>query len=351
VNPISTGTTKFIDVLNKTIDGVPQTDPNWPTSASGQTIGIHELGGGTGASWLELTFHGQSWGANGGAVFNLSTNTWSLVTNGDWYWSGHAAMGNGRYVNASGSIDGRDSRGMVTRDPDNLMNSSNYAFVGQPPNTLNQWCDSEHTSWLNSMTNPGAPIFQSRYSVTSPCQFAWSGEITAAAVDGSNTVWRFAHNHTTATCYYGEGFPQVSNDGKWLLFSSYWDGGLGADTAFGCTTRIDTFIVDLTGQTVQAPPPPPPPPSVPPTITTTSLPDGVQNSPYAATLAATGGTAPYTWSITTGALPNGLSLGSNGTISGTPRGITEKTTFTVQVLDSAAQKTTATLSIAIRRKR
>jgi hypothetical protein len=67
-------------------------------------------------------------------------------------------------------------------------------------------------------------------------------------VDGSNTVWRFAHNHSAASCYFGQGFAQISNDGKWALFSSYWDGLLGPDTSFGCSTRIDTFIVQLSEQ-------------------------------------------------------------------------------------------------------
>ena len=246
VNPVSPSVNKFIDVYNKTINGVPQGDPNWPTSAAGKIIGIHDIAGGTGASWLEVTFHQQSWGGNGGAVLNLATNTWSLLTNADIYWSGHVSMGNGKYVNSSGSIDGRDSRGMLVRDPNNLMNSSSYLFVGQPPNTSNGWCDSDHNSWLNSMTNPNAPILVSRFTLTSACQFAWTGEIVAAAVDGSNTVWRFAHNHNGGmSCYYADAFAQISNDGKWALFSSYWDGTLGPDTAFGCSTRIDTFIVDL----------------------------------------------------------------------------------------------------------
>ena len=246
VNPTSPSINEFIDVYNKTINGVPQGDPNWPTSAPGQIIGIHDISGGTGPNWLEVTFHQQSWGANGGAVLNLATNTWSLLTNADIYWSGHVSMGNGKYVNSSGSINGRDSRGMVVRDPNNLMNSSEYLFVEQPPDTLNGWCDADHNSWLNSMTNPNAPILVSRYTIGSPCRYAWTGEIDAAAVDGSNTVWRFAHNHNGgAVCYYADAFAQISNDGKWALFSSYWDGGLGPDTSFGCTTRIDTFIVEL----------------------------------------------------------------------------------------------------------
>ena len=53
-------------------------------------------------------------------------------------------------------------------------------------------------------------------------------------------------------------------------------------------------------------------------ITTTSLPAALVNQPYSATLAATGGVSPYTWSIASGALPTGLSLASTGQLTGTP---------------------------------
>src|SRR5205085_10123455 len=95
--------------------------------------------------------------------------------------------------------------------------------------------------------NPAAPLLVSRYTLVSACQYGWSGEIDLVATDTSNTVWRVAHNHNGGTqCFYAESFAQISPDGKWALFSSYWDGTLGADTAFGCSTRIDTFLVDLT---------------------------------------------------------------------------------------------------------
>jgi hypothetical protein len=136
---------------------------------------------------------------------------------------------------------------MVLRNPDDVMNSTEYKFIYQPPDTLNDWCDSDHSSWLNSLSNPNAPILISRYGEIASChQHAWTGEINAAAVDGSNTVWRFAHNHNSGTaCYYGQAFAQISNDGKWALFSSPWGGTLGNDKSFGCSSRIDTFIIDL----------------------------------------------------------------------------------------------------------
>ncbi len=53
-------------------------------------------------------------------------------------------------------------------------------------------------------------------------------------------------------------------------------------------------------------------------VTTSSLAAGTVGTAYSATLAATGGTAPYTWAVSTGTLPSGLSLSSAGVISGTP---------------------------------
>jgi hypothetical protein len=89
------------------------------------------------------------------------------------------------------------------------------------------------------------------------------------------------------------------------------------------------------------------PGTIPPTITTSSLPDGNKNAAYSATLAAIGGTKPYTWSIATGAVPTGLTLGSStGVISGTPTG-TGTASFTVKLTDAASQTTTQTLSLTV----
>ncbi|MCL2456993.1 MAG: putative Ig domain-containing protein, partial [Defluviitaleaceae bacterium] len=53
-----------------------------------------------------------------------------------------------------------------------------------------------------------------------------------------------------------------------------------------------------------------------PVITTATLPAAEINKPYTQTLAATGGSV--SWSVSEGNLPNGLSLSSDGIISGTP---------------------------------
>ncbi len=53
-------------------------------------------------------------------------------------------------------------------------------------------------------------------------------------------------------------------------------------------------------------------------IVTTSLPGGSPGVPYDATLVATGGSGPITWSVTLGNLPAGLTLSAAGQITGVP---------------------------------
>jgi thermitase len=84
------------------------------------------------------------------------------------------------------------------------------------------------------------------------------------------------------------------------------------------------------------------------TITTTSLPVATRNGAYSTTLAATGGTAPYSWSISSNSLPRGLSLGSStGVISGTPTR-TGTSTFTVSVRDNKGTTVRKSLSISVK---
>jgi len=84
-------------------------------------------------------------------------------------------------------------------------------------------------------------------------------------------------------------------------------------------------------------------------ITTTSpLAVGTVGTVYApVTLAASGGTPPYTWALASGsaALPAGLSL-TAGVISGTPTAPTTSN-FTVTVTDSATPAGTATKALSI----
>jgi Putative Ig domain len=87
------------------------------------------------------------------------------------------------------------------------------------------------------------------------------------------------------------------------------------------------------------------------TITTTSLPAATQLQPYAApALMATGGVAPYSWSVTAAAstLPEGMTINSStGIISSASVGGQGGYQFQVQVADSTGATATAPLTINV----
>jgi subtilisin family serine protease len=101
------------------------------------------------------------------------------------------------------------------------------------------------------------------------------------------------------------------------------------DSAARSTTKVVTVTV-----------------AVPLAISTTSLPGGGTGTAYSSTLAATGGTTPYSWSLASGSLPAGLSLSSGGVLSGTPT-TAGTSTFTVRVTDAGARTTTGSLSLVV----
>ncbi len=85
-------------------------------------------------------------------------------------------------------------------------------------------------------------------------------------------------------------------------------------------------------------------------ITTATLPDGVAGVPYTAAITATGGQAPYVWTLSSGSLPSGLSITSPGgpsaAIFGSPAaaGVSN---FVVRVQDAGGLSATRSLSISI----
>jgi Bacterial Ig-like domain (group 1) len=81
-----------------------------------------------------------------------------------------------------------------------------------------------------------------------------------------------------------------------------------------------------------------------------NVPQATQNAAYQATLAASGGTAPYTWALASGStLPSGLTISSGGVISGTLASTvgTGNYTFTVKVTDSKSATATLPLTIIV----
>ncbi len=94
----------------------------------------------------------------------------------------------------------------------------------------------------------------------------------------------------------------------------------------------------------------PPPPTL--SISTTSLSDGTVGASYAQTIEATGGVAPFIWSLSSGSLPNNLALESSAsnsiTVSGTPGMTQANVMFTVKVTDASKQSATQSYTVSIK---
>lgn len=83
------------------------------------------------------------------------------------------------------------------------------------------------------------------------------------------------------------------------------------------------------------------------TIANTALPTYYLGAPMSQTFTASGGTAPYTWSLAEGALPAGLLFSNTGTISGTP---TAHGTFnlTLRATDVYGCSTTRNFAVVVK---
>ena len=83
-----------------------------------------------------------------------------------------------------------------------------------------------------------------------------------------------------------------------------------------------------------------------PSLSFPAPPAGWTHTVYSDTLTVTGGTSPYTWSVSSGSLPAGISLSADGNLTGTPTA-TGTYSFTVKVTDATGQSATQATSISI----
>src|SRR6266550_5596590 len=81
-------------------------------------------------------------------------------------------------------------------------------------------------------------------------------------------------------------------------------------------------------------------------ITTGNLPQGQQGDTYSEVFSATGGTAPYIWSISAGTPPAGIAMNVHGDFAGMPT-TPGTSSFTAMVTDAAAKTATGNFSVTV----
>jgi hypothetical protein len=121
----------------------------------------------------------------------------------------------------------------------------------------------DHTSWNNAQPAIQVPVLSSlfRYSNginnTTPWR-AWDDEIVAIQTESAGSgarVWRFAHHRSDVsrddgidgTYFWYQPRGVISPNGRWALFTSNWDKGLGAMPVPDPpgNYRTDVFLVGL----------------------------------------------------------------------------------------------------------
>jgi hypothetical protein len=184
------------------------------------------------------------------------------------FCGGHTVLGYTHLINA----DGPGSNTSLLMRPTDDLNRVTQLLPSEitVPSTMDV-----HLSWNNADPGDSTPVCGAysrssfrlqgdgtRSSATNPVlavRQAWDREIVCVATSGTPTVWRFAHHHSTGACNAGAkdgscfmaiAIGNISQDGKFFLFSSDWDWSLGSDPHNpGCPTsgkcRVDAFIVEL----------------------------------------------------------------------------------------------------------
>jgi hypothetical protein len=236
----------------------------------------------------------------------------------------------------------RDGVGAYSVSASPALASGTYTAQAEQTDTAgNTGKSSAQTFTVQDSTAPVITLVQPSNGSVTTARPTFSGSAGTAADDSSSvTVMVYSGTSASGTpvqtlgaTHQGDGTYSVAAvsvlaDGTYTARSQQSDssGNVGFSSA-------NTFTVTTS----------------PVAITTTSLPGGKKKNQYSATLAASGGTTPYTWSISSGILPPGLTLGaSTGKISGKPI-LSGTYSFTAKVVDSSipAHKATRTLSISV----
>jgi hypothetical protein len=233
---------------------------------------------------------------------------------------------------AAGDYDdsgGGDRAGTITITPSGASAQSTAlpsdAYTGADDD------DELYSDYGNSVgCVPNGSCLAGGYYGTASNYQAYNGLMALLSPDGSITSEKAgAPSDESSTGAFGAGpFAQL-------------DYGTACDDAGSCISPGFYYIsstVDLPYVVVE---------QAPLSVSTASLPGASQNAAYSQTLAAAGAWGVYSWSVSAGSLPAGLSLNAQtGVISGTPTG-SGTSTFTVKVTGTGSPVPTATEQLSL----
>ncbi len=160
------------------------------------------------------------------------------------YCGGHKVLGYAHMVNQPGTLDDMN----VVMRPLTSIKAS-FQLIN-PLLTPTQWTLDSHWSWNNDDANDSFPVCGSTYREVPPftrIERAWDREVICIRTDGTQSqVWRFAHHRSTAANgFWSTPRGNVSQDGKFYMFTSDWENTLGFLNGSRTQHRTDVFVVEL----------------------------------------------------------------------------------------------------------
>jgi hypothetical protein len=243
------------------------------------------------------------------ATVNSAYNATVSATGGSGTYTYAVTAGSlptGLSLNAgSGVLGGTPSAAGSSSFTVTATDSANASLTGSKAYTLTVY---SNTLTVNPASLPAATA-NSAYSATVSATDG-SGTYTYAVTAGTLPAWLTLNANTGAL----SGTPTLSGSASFTITAT--------DSA--STTRVGSQAFTLTINAAGTL-----------TVSPTSVPNGTVGTAYSVTPSATGGSGSYTFSVTAGTLPSGLSLNAGtGALSGTPSG-TGTFNFTLTATDSA----------------
>lgn len=264
--------------------------------------------------------------ASGSTTSTVSTLNWSAVTGASSY-----------NVYKSGTQTATGVTG-TSYTVTNLMPGTSYTFTVSAVNASGESSQSSagtvSTAAIGTVDLSGSTDVLSGASetVTGVVYDVYNAPVSNAIVDFSGTIGTWGASSVT-----------VDSSGA---FTVGWTAPTVTTTTSGTVTAtvygtVYGTVSNVTPTTLSMEVAPPP------RVTTTTLAGATEGISFTQTISATGGFAPYTWSLPSGSLPAGLTLdGSTGVISGIPM-VSGTSTFTAQVEDTDGNTSTQSLSITV----
>ena len=277
------------------------------------------------------------------SVTHLSGNNWQL----SWTTPSGSSSPRLKYdstrtvcssINCPGSVSGMLNYDEINTGTFQFSPASYITWFGATDATssLPTWTPGAQTATVNAGVSSGltAANFSLRALALSGCTLSPTsiGSYTAGQVIGQTFT---PSGCATSTCSISAG----SLTGSGLSLGGSQNcvlSGTAVAGTYNFTISYDTASNPITLSVNAAP-----------SITTSSpLPGGVVGVPYSQTLAASGGTAPLTWTVTSGSTPAGMNLSSGGVLSGTPT-TAALYSFVATVTDANSVSANKTFSITI----